>query len=374
MTRNPFHYGSPVAAGAFCDRERELDALVRRMLDGQNVIVLSPRRYGKTSLLQRAIETVRRRRGRTGYASLIKASNRREVAEELLSAVLTGPAGWLTRRRSDLSQLLAGLRVQPAITVHPSGAFQVTFSVAPAVESWDGVLEDSLRILATVAKHRPTSLVIDEFQRVAEIDVGLPGVFKAVADELRDVSLVFAGSKLHVMRELSSGPGAPLLGMGERISLDVVPEAAMTEFLRERARAGGKTMTAAVSRDIYARVDGVPNDVQKIAYAAFAAAGAAIDAAAVQAGFDEIIALEVVDYAELLERCAPSQQRLLKQLALRPRSDVYAHDFLHAVDVSNANSIRKALEVLSRRELIRRAADGAWSVANPFFGAWLARA
>ena len=79
-TGNPFHYGSPVAGDRFADRKVEVDALVRRMLDGQNVIVLSPRRYGKTSLLQRSMELVRRRRGRTGYASLIRASNRREVA------------------------------------------------------------------------------------------------------------------------------------------------------------------------------------------------------------------------------------------------------------------------------------------------------
>ena len=264
--RNPFHYGSPVAGDSFADRAIELDSLVRRMLDGQNVIVLSPRRYGKTSLLQRAIDQVRRRGGRSGYASLIKASNRREIAEVLLEAVLSGPAGWLTRRRSELAQLLSGLRVQPSITVHPGGAMQVTFSPTPAEVSWEGVLADTLRILSSVAKQRRTSLVIDEFQRVPEIDAGLPGVFKAIADELRDVSLVFAGSKLHVMRELSSGPGAPLLGMGERISLDVIPVADMVAFLCRRAQAGGKTMTPDIATRIYQRVDGVPNDVQKLAY------------------------------------------------------------------------------------------------------------
>ena len=369
--RNPFHYGSPVAGDGFADRATELDALVRRMLDGQNVIVLSPRRYGKTSLLQRAIDQVRRRGGRSGYASLIKASNRREIAEVLLEAVLSGPAGWLTRRRSELAQLLSGLRVQPSITVHPSGAMQVTFSPTPAEVSWEGVLSDTLRILASIAKQRRTSLVIDEFQRVPEIDAGLPGVFKAIADELRDVSLVFAGSKLHVMRELSSGPGAPLLGMGERISLDVIPEAEMTAFLTRRALAGGKTMTPDIAISIYERVDGVPNDVQKLAYAAFAAATTAVDEGAVRAGFDEIVTLEVVDYAELLDNLSPAQQRLLRALATTPTASVYGHEFLHTVDVNNANSVRKALDVLTRRELVRRGADGAWRVANPFFRDWL---
>lgn len=370
-TSNPFHYGSPVSGDAFADRRRELDALTRRMLDGENVILLSPRRYGKTSLLRRAMESVRRRGGRTGYASLVKASNRREVAEALLGAVLTGPAGWLTRRRSELGGLLGGLSVQPSITFHPSGALQVTFSASSPHVAWERVLEDSMRILVKVARSHPTSLVIDEFQRVAEIDSGLPGVFKAIADELSAVSLVFAGSKLHVMRELSSGPGAPLLGMGERISLDVVPEHEMVAFLCKRAAAGRKTLAEATALGIFRRVDGVPNDVQKLAYAAFAAARTAINEEAVTAGFGEIVALEVVDYVETLEGCSPAQQRVLKALARAPETHVYSADFLRAVDVSNANAVRKALDVLSRRELVRRGADREWRVANPFFREWL---
>ena len=371
-TGNPFHYGSPVAGERFADRRTEVDALVRRMLDGQNVIVLSPRRYGKTSLLQRAMDIVRRRGGRTGYAPLIKTSNRREVAETMLGAVLGGPAGWMVRRRSELHRLIAGLRVQPTITLHPSGTWQVSFTTTPAPAAWEGVLEDSLRILATVARSHPTSLVIDEFQRTAEIDTGLPGVFKAIADELRDVSLVFAGSKLHIMRELSTGPGAPLLGMGERISLDIVPERDMVAFLQRRAETGGKAMSAAVATAVYESVDGVPNDVQKLAYAAFAAAESAVDGDAVSAGFAEIVSLENLDYAELLEGCSPSQQRVLRALAASPAASVYSHEFLHAVDVSNANAVRKALDVLSRRELVRRRTGGAWFVANPFFRSWLA--
>ncbi len=369
-TGNPFHYGSPVRGDGFTDRKAELDALVRRMLDGQNVILLSPRRYGKTSLLQRAMESVRRRGGRTGYATLVKASDRREVAEALLGAVLSGPAGWLARRRTELARLLSGLRVQPTVTLQPSGAWQVTFGATPAHIAWEGVLEDTLRILAGVARSHATSLVLDEFQRTAEIDAGLPGVFKAIADELDTVSLVFAGSKLHIMRELSTGPGAPLLGMGERISLDVIPEADMVDLLCKRAVAGGKPTTATVAAEIYRSVDGVPNDVQKLAYAAFAAAGTQLDADAVSAGFAEIVSLEAVDFAELFEQCAPSQQRLLKTLAAAPTAAVFSHDFLHRVDVANANSVRKAIDALNRRELLRRRPDG-WYVADPFFRSWL---
>jgi len=106
------------------------------------------------------------------------------------------------------------------------------------------------------------------------------------------------------------------------------------------------------------------------ATAAFAAAGTQLDADAVSAGFAEIVSLEAVDFAELFEQCAPSQQRLLKALAAGPTAAVFSHDFLHRVDVANANSVRKAIDALHRRELLRRRPEG-WYVADPFFRSWL---
>src|SRR5207244_6473547 len=91
------------------------------------------------------------------------------------------------------------------------------------------------------SEEHPVSLVIDEFQKVAEIDSALPNLFKSLTDsELRGVSLVMSGSRRHVMHELYAGPGAPLLGVGEMLTLDLVPEADMTDFLLERTRSGGQ--------------------------------------------------------------------------------------------------------------------------------------
>src|SRR5438876_6139864 len=92
---NPFEFSEPVQGDSFTDREQELKTLTARMLTGQNVIVISPRRYGKTSLILNAQEVVRRRGGRTGIANLFWCQTRQEVAQELATAVVRGPLGWL---------------------------------------------------------------------------------------------------------------------------------------------------------------------------------------------------------------------------------------------------------------------------------------
>src|SRR5919108_2531623 len=106
---NPFEYSDPVVGVAFADRKAELQTLTTRMLAGQNVIVISPRRYGKTSLILNAQEAVRRRGGRTGIANLFWCQTRQDVAQELANAVVRGPLGWLRGRMEDLRRRIASL-------------------------------------------------------------------------------------------------------------------------------------------------------------------------------------------------------------------------------------------------------------------------
>jgi uncharacterized protein len=372
--RNPFSFGSPVRDAAhFCDRKTELSAITDLMLNGQNAILLSPRRYGKTSLLYRAIDMVRRRKGRTGYASLARCTSRREVAQELLRATMNGPLSTLRRSRVRLQDAVRNFSVRPDLYIETDGRIGVRFGVVAREEEWSPVMADVLRLLRRAGdSNHPASLVVDEFQRVSKIHHDIGGQFKALADELSDVSLVLSGSQLHMMRELAVGSGAALYGMGELIYLDVVPEGAMMDYLCRRARAGGKPMLPDVATRLYQLVDGVSNDVQRLAYSAYAEAYDAVDDAAVDRGLDAILRHQSVEFQERFANLAdaPSQQRLLRYLAAHPGRNLYSKAVLDELEVANANAVRTALTVLDRNELIVEH-DGEWRVANPFFREWL---
>lgn len=372
---NPFHYGSPAESESFTDRERELSAVVSRMMNGQNVILLSPRRYGKTSLLLGAVEQVRKRRGRSGYASLLRCSSHREVAEALTTAVLNGPLSWLTSQRQKLTDVFGHLRVSPAIEMNPDGSLQASLRpLTPERVNWRDMIANSMRLLLQAESgNHPVSLVLDEFQQVAEVDPHLPNVFKTIADELRHVSLVFAGSKMHVMQRIAVGPGAPLMGMGEHISLGPVPEDAMVPFLLKRARVGGKQLTTAAARRIFALVEGIPNDVQRLAYEAFELAEQTIDEALVDSAMERVVSHRALDYEEKFTQLAPTQQRVLTALARYPGMPVFGREFVAEVDVANHSTVRKALAVLEDDELVARR-SGEWVVADTFFRSWLRQA
>lgn len=369
---NPFEFSEPVQGDSFTDREQELKTLTARMLAGQNVIVISPRRFGKTSLILNAQEVVRKRGGRTGIANLFWCQTRQEVAQELATAVVRGPLGWLRGRAEELRRRIAELP-GASLALEKDG-YRVSLSPFKAQSDWTAEIRRAMALLrdARSEKH-PVSLVIDEFQKVAEIDPNLPGLFKTLTDqELRGVSLVLSGSRRHVMHQLHAGPGAPLLGVGEILTLDPVPESDMIAFLQGRAEAAGKRMTEAAARLLFVRARGVPAYVQRLAFEAFEAASKSIDEAFVKAAVATVLSRERQYFEVIFEDLAPNQRRLLRALASQPTRNVMSRDFLDRAGLRAPSSMQRALDSLEAAEKIELGPDG-WQVADPLFALWLAR-
>jgi hypothetical protein len=377
VERSPYRFGAPVEPPWFCDREAELEVLGARMRAGIHVFVLSPRRYGKTSLIRRAAAGVEAGGGRCAYANLLLATDEVEVATTILQAVVRGVLGPGGRARRSLEAVLRQLRVTPTVTVGTDGSVRLGLDASVVGSSWLDVVRDAIAVLRHAAERRPAVLVLDEFQVVAGIGhTGIGGAFKALADEAAGTSIVFSGSHLVVMERLTKGTGAPLHGMGERLVLDVVPEEPMVAYLRRRARAAGKRLDRATGRLVYHAADAVPNHVQHLALAAFEAAGSAdvIGPEHVDAGLETVVDRQASDLAQRFAELggAPAQQRILKELARRPTASVYAKGFLDAVGVANANAVTTALRALDGRELVVRR-ERVWDVADPFLRRWLLR-
>lgn len=365
---NPFHYGSAVSGERFTDRAKELKVLVTCMTHGQNAVLLSPRRYGKTSLLKRAAEVAGETGARVGMANLVPCSTRREVAEELATAIARSLTSKLGAKLEELRKYLADL--SPSFSIEAHG---VKVSLAPGTpeSDWTNEIKSALRSLNRGrVKKEPVALIIDEFQRTVEINHGLPGIFKAMVDELEQVSLVFAGSRRHLIEELSNSPGAPLLGIGQRINLLPIGADDMIPFLIERAATGSKRLSRDVASVIYERANGVPNHVQQLAFWTYTEADAELDLAAVDRALATVLSLSVVDFTEAIEKISPVQHRLLRSLAGKPAKDLFSKRFVDITGVSNPSGVGRALRRLEDLELIELGPDG-WRVANPFLARWL---
>jgi hypothetical protein len=369
---NPFHYGTPVEGDQFTGRRHELDALLTRMRNGVNVVLLSPRRYGKTSLLRVAEARLARSRP---AAAVIEVNVLRATSLSGLVGLLTAgayrlPGGKWQRARQAVPEFLRRIRVTPMVTFDPNGIPRFGFDTAMAARDAEAVLADIYALLAEEAEQRPAALVLDEFQAITRHGASLPDVFKALADVHPRVSLVLAGSKRHLMEELVIHEHAPLFGMAQRLSLGPIPDLEMAAYLRDRAAAAGKPLEADSDTYLLALAGPVPNDIQHLAFEAFETAGTRLDRRAVDHGMARAVAHDNVLYAENLARLSPGQARVLAGLAAGPPDEPYSARFARSVGLASGSSVRKSLQpLLLNEDVVKR--DGRLVVADPFFAAWL---
>jgi hypothetical protein len=370
--KNPFHYGTPAEGDHFTGRREELGALLTRMRNGVNVVLLSPRRYGKTSLLRAAEARLSRARP---AAAIIDVNVLRATSLPGLAGLLTAGAFHLAgarwhRARQAVPEFLRRVRVHPVVTFDPSGNPRFGFDAALTARDAETVLADVYGLLAEEAAHRPATLVLDEFQSITRHGDYLPDLFKSLADTHPRVSLVLAGSKRHLMEELVIHSRAPLFGMAQRLSLGPIPAAEMKPYLHQRAASAGKPLDTAAAAHLLDLAGPVPNDIQHLAFEAFEAGDDRIDTAAVDRGMVQAVDHDSVLFAENLARLSPGQGRVLTAIAAGPPEEPYSARFARSAGLASGSSVRKALQpLLQNEDVVER--DGRLFVADPFFAAWL---
>ena len=372
MASNPFHYGTPVEGDQFAGRELELEALVSRMRNRVHVVLLSPRRYGKTSLLLRAEAQLATADPPPAIvkANVLRARDLPTLVAQLTAGAYRIPGARWHRARQAVPEFLRRLRLRPTVAFDDDGKPTFSFAADIAGPDAEQVIADLYGLLDEEAGRRPAVLILDEFQAITSHGSHLPGLLKALADAHPRVTLVVAGSKRHLMERLVTSEGAPLYGMAQKLALGPIPDDVMGAFLERRARGAGRPFTAGTAGRVLDLAGPVPNDIQHLAYEAFEVAGRRIDDEAVTRGLALAVAHEASSYAEVFAARPPGQRRVLVALAVGSPHPAYSAGFARSVGLAGSNSVKKAVDALAANELVAER-DGRLSVADPFFAAWL---
>src|SRR3954454_19433161 len=111
---NPFRFGGLALDEAFTDREAEIRELERDALNGQDVVIFAPRRYGKSSLVWRVAQQLVTRRVLVAQVDLMRAPTKERLAEKLAAAIHDDLATPLLRAKERL-RMFSELRVAPTV-------------------------------------------------------------------------------------------------------------------------------------------------------------------------------------------------------------------------------------------------------------------
>jgi len=379
MVENPFVYGEIVPAAAFADRELEFDRLARDLAAGQKVFLISPRRYGKSSLIRQVMRHLSRRKVLTLELTVASSSSYVGFLEAYAAALLSlgTPASGL---RQWVATLVGDLRPELRFDAAIPGlaGFSVSFPTVrtdrDAARLASRVFELPGRIAA--ARRRNLAIALDEFQEVVAFDNGgVEQALRAAVQTQRDVGYVFAGSEPSLMERMVS-PKRPFYKAGPVMRLERIPEGAFASFLETRFAAGGIKPEAGLGAAVVELAGNIPYDVQRLAHETWDDLNRARRRSAtlddLHSTLTRLLGEQHVMFEEAWQRLTLPQRGVLRAVVIENGREVLSADVRARHRLSSASGVQSALLALVRDDILMKEGT-TYSVTDSLFREWIAR-
>ena len=250
MDKKPFIFGVATSGVNFTDRKKETERLLLNFRHGINTVLISPRRWGKTSLVRKVCQLAQSDELKIVYLDVFACRSDREFYDAFAAAVLKQTSSrfeeWLENARLFLS------RISPKISM---GADPMTdFSISFDVNTKSDDVDEILQLPEKIAKKKGCNIVvcIDEFQQIAEFQDSriFQKRLRTVWQLQSSASYCLFGSKKHLMNELFEKKSLPFYKFGDAVYLQKIGTDEWVEYICGRFEATGKH----ISEELAAKV------------------------------------------------------------------------------------------------------------------------
>jgi hypothetical protein len=376
---NPFVYGEVVTAAAFADREDERARLARDLREGQKVFLISPRRYGKSSLIRGVMKALAADGILTVEVTVAASSSYVAFLEAYARALLAAdtPAG---RLRRWAAELLKGVRPELRFDAQPGGESRVSVTF-PAVRSPRDVARLASEVFAlpgriAEARRQRVAIALDEFQTVAAFDGGaVEHALRAAVQEQRSVGYVFAGSEPSLMERMLT-PRRPFYKAGPVIRLGKIDERLFAEFIESKFARSGIRAEDGLGAAIVELAGNVPYDVQRLAHETWDDVRAAGRKAAgledLHLTLGRLLDEQHTVFEEAWQRLTLAQRAVLRAIVLEEGRELLSAGVRLRHRLAAASSVQSALAALVRQDIAMKD-EGRYVVNDSLYREWMAR-
>jgi hypothetical protein len=373
--QNPFRYGALALDDSFADREAEVQELKFDVLNGQDVVVFAPRRYGKSSLVWRAMQQLLAEGVLVAYVNLMTTPTKEKLAEKLAAAVYESIASPLARAKERALAPFRGLRISPTITVDPEeGAYSFSFGVDHSPPDIDATLERLLELPAELggAPGNRVALILDEFQEIEMVDPALPKLMRTIFEQQPEVARVYLGSRRHLMERLFNDENEPFWRSAKKVELGVIAPERFRGFIVRHFQRTRKAVDGDVVDALLERTLGHPYATQELCY--FLWEQTPFDGTATTADLELALAAVLRSehaHFELRWDAASAVQKLILEALAREPGRPMTNAYRTRHGLPSVSAIQAALRALVERELVVKEADGSYRISEPFLDRWI---
>lgn len=370
--KEPFVFGKAVRGEYFTDRKEETSKLVNNFKYGVNTIIISPRRYGKTSLVKHAIANCKDKDLKIVFIDIFASRNPEEFCRMFADAVIKQTSSKIEEWADITKKFLSNLAPKISISADPMNEISLSFGVKPDAMDIDNILN----LPEKIAKNKKCKIVVcvDEFQQIGEYPDSLyfQRKLRSHWQHHEHTSYCLFGSKKHMMKELFEKSNFPFYKFGDLFYLDKIAEDDWVEYITSRFKSANKEIRESVARDICKLTDNYSSYVQQLSWLLWIRFEEENQEEILQKAFNEMLAHSSVLFEQITQNLTAYQMNFLRAIIDGVTSDFSKKEVLEKYDLGTAGNITKLKNALIKKEIIDYS-NGKFFIADPILKVWLSR-
>ncbi len=368
---NPFIVTGKIEPEYFCGRVEESSRLVKSVTNGNNLVIISPRRMGKTGLIRFCYEKPEIKDDYyTFFIDILHTSSLREftylLGREIYETLLPR------------SRKMANLFIQAIRSI--SGKFGYDpISGVPAfnIELGDIVrpeytLDEIFSYLANADK--PCVVAIDEFQQIAKYpEKNIEALLRTHIQNTGNCHFIFAGSERHMMQEMFTSAARPFYHSADMLELKAIEPQIYIPFIVSHFEKRNRQIAAGHVEKVYRLFKGHTYYIQKTFNEAFADTpeGEECTLETIRAAIDTMIASNDTIFREILSNIPEKQKALLYAIAKDGETErITSAEFIRRHSLPSASSVQSAAKKLLEKDIITEI-NKTFSVTDKLFAMWI---
>lgn len=367
----PFIFGKIATEKNFTDREQETAYLVSHFTSLINTIIISPRRWGKSSLVNKAAQLAMKQNSklRICHIDLFNVRNEEHFYSLLAQKVIAATSSKWEEAIGTAKSFFSRLVPKISIGTDPANEVSIDFD-------WEEVKrnpDEILNLAEKIAKEKGLKIVIcvDEFQNIAEFDE--PEYFQK---KLRshwqlhqNVAYCLYGSKRHMMLEVFTDSSKPFYKFGNLIFLDKIETEYLVSFFNSRFADTGKKITNEASHLIAALVDNHPYYAQQLAQLSWLRTKDECTEEIVREAHTALVEQLSLLFVTITETLTTQQLCYLKALIAGEKA-ITSTEVMHRYGISSPTSVARSKVALVKNDILDNRA-GEMSFQDPIYAYWL---
>jgi hypothetical protein len=373
---NPFVYGEKVSGENFCNRTREINELASEITSGQNIMIYSPRRYGKTSLIGEVLKRVSDKGLITLYIDLYPAIS----SEDFVRISLKSISHLLTATSKDILKKVKTFfkRISPSlfVTLTEDGtpSIGINFSKTETLPAVEDIFEGFHSYVRE--KNKRGVVVFDEFQQVGELeDTRIERTLRSIIQNHRDISYVFMGSKKHLIYDMFNNPGRPFFKSSAHFPLEKIDPVVFSDFIRDKFKKTALEIDPDTAMYIVNITRSHPHYTQLLAHtlweSQYDSRPAKIGPAEVDNAVERILDREETAFTNLWDNLTLQQKRLLLSLSLKKDADkIFSADHIRRYNLSSIGTVQRGIKSLLNKGIIDKEGENV-EIDDVFLKLWL---